>query len=148
MKKSNFTTGLAYTIVGIILLLAAILTDSRLGSLLFGFAGAGIGPGIYMICKYLYWNRPENKDRYAAHLEQEKIELNDELKVRLRERSGRYAYALGIITVSISLMGFSILGKLELIDFPKVMLLYLSAYLLFQILAGIMIYKHLLKKYE
>lgn len=148
MKKSNLITGAAYAVVGIILLLTAILTDSKLDSLLFGFAGAGIGPGIYMICKYLYWNRPENKARYQERLEHEKIELNDELKVKLRERSGRCAYALGLVTTSASIMIFSILGKLELIDFPQIMLIYLSAYFLSQVIAGIAIYKHLLKKYE
>ena len=40
--------------------------------------GAGIGPGITMICKYVYWSKPENKVRYNEKVKIEKIEMVDE----------------------------------------------------------------------
>lgn len=146
MKKSNFIVGMFYIIAGLICLLTAIYTESRLGSLLFGFAGAGLGPGILMICQYFYWSSPKHKERYQERLENERIEQHDELKVQLRDKSGRYTYILGLLTISISMVVFSILGSLEIMD-ARIILIYLGGYLLFQILAGIAIFNRLLKKY-
>ncbi len=52
MKKGNLITGIMYVLVGVLLLIVAILTDSRLDNLLFSFGGAGIAAGIMMIYKY------------------------------------------------------------------------------------------------
>lgn len=147
MKKSSLITDFVYLAAGIILLTAALLTDSKLDSLLFGFAAAFICSGSVIICKYFYWNTPENKNRYLERLKNEKIEMQDELKVKLRDRSGRYAYIFGIVIISISLVIFSILGTLEIIDNSRIIILYLGEYLIFQIFAGIAIFNHLLKKY-
>jgi len=148
MKKGNLVTGFVYAIVGIIFLLIAVLTDNKLNSLLFGFASAGIGSGFVMICKYFYWNKPQNKERYKEKLENETIEQHDELKEKLRDKSGRYAYVFGLIAVSISIVAFSILGQLEIIDNSRMMVLYLGVYFIFQIGIGIIIFNHLLKKYR
>lgn len=147
MKKSNLVTGIIYVSFGALFLLVAILTDSKLDSLLFGFAGAGIGPGIFMIYQYFYWNSPRNREKYAERLANEKIELHDELKVKLRDKSGRYAYVLGLITIGISTVIFSILGKLEIVDNSQTIILFLGGYFVFQYVVGIVIYKHLLKKF-
>ncbi|MCI8285395.1 MAG: hypothetical protein HFE90_09070 [Firmicutes bacterium] len=146
MKKSNLMIGFAYFTAGIIGLTAA-LTDSKLSSLLFGFAAAFICSGSVIICRYFYWNKPKNKDRYLERLENEKIEMRDELKTKLRDRSGRFAYISGIVIISISIVIFSILGSLDIIDNSRIIVLYLGGYLVFQILAGIAIFNHLLKKY-
>ena len=53
MKKSNLITGFIYLIAGVILLLIAIFTNTKLDSLLCGFAGVGIGPGL-MIMNNIY----------------------------------------------------------------------------------------------
>ena len=84
----------------------------------------------------------------SQYVENEKIELHDELKSKLRDKSGRHAYAIGLMTVSISIIIFYILGQLEIIDNSRLMVLYLGGYLLFQIVIGIVIFKQLLKKYE
>ena len=70
------------------------------------------------------------------------------MKSKLRDKSGRYAYAIGLMTVSISIIIFSLLGQLEIIDNSRLIVLYLSGYLVFQIVIGIVIFKQLLKKYE
>lgn len=49
---------------------------------------------------------------------------------------------------SISIVIFSILGKLEIIDDSRLIVLYLGGYLVFQIVIGIVIFNQLLKKYE
>lgn len=89
MKKSNLITGFIYLIAGVILLLIAIFTNTKLDSLLCGFAGVGIGPGLMIIFKYFYWNKPENKKRYQEKSEKEAIELHDELNIKLRDKPGQ-----------------------------------------------------------
>lgn len=131
-----------------LLLVVAILTDSRLDSLLFGFDGAGIGSGAMMIYKYFYWSKPENRERYAEKISNERIELHDELKEKIRDKSGRYSYIFGLIAISISIVIFSVLGALEIIDNSRIIVLYLGGYFLFQIVIGIVIFNHLLKKYK
>ncbi|WP_312701143.1 hypothetical protein [Sedimentibacter sp.] len=148
MKKNNLLIGIMYVIVGVLFFLVATLTESKLDSLLFGFAGAGIAPGIMMIYRYFYWNKPGNKERYAERMENEKIEQHDELKVKLRDKSGRYAYIFGLVAVSISIVAFSVLGQLEIIDNYRMIIFYLGGYLILQYIIGIIIFNRLLKKYK
>ena len=110
IKKSNLITGFIYLI-----------------------AGVGIGPGLMIIFKYFYWNKPENKKRYQEKSEKEAIELHDELNIKLRDKSGHYAYVYGIIVICFSIVVFSILGQLEIITHSGIILLYLGAYLIFQL---------------
>ena len=147
MKKRNLAVGVVYLLAGLTMLGIALLTETKLESLLFGFAGAGIVPGIAMICKYYYWSSPKHRERYAEKLEAEDIELHDERKEKLRDKSGRYAYLLGLFVVSVSVVVFSVLEKLEVLAESRMMVLYLSGYLLLQFAAGIIIYRRLAKKY-
>lgn len=84
---------------------------------------------------------------FSSIIANEKIEMHDELKVKLKDKSGRYAYILGLIVICISIMAFSILGRLEIIDNARMIVWYLGVYLMFQIVAGIAIFNYLLKKY-
>ena len=147
MKKSNLIFSILYTLGGAALLLVTVLTDSVLDSLLFGFAVAAICSGIVMTCKYFYWSSPKNQERYLEKLAAEKIELHDEMKEKLRDKAGKYTCVLGAIVVTISIVVFSILGKLELVENSRMIVLYLGGYLLFQIAASIAIFQYLLKKY-
>ena len=146
MKKSQLISGIIYTLLGLAILLAAIFTDTKIG-ILYGIGGALTGPGLAMMGKYFYWSRPKNRQRYEERLENERIEMNDELKQKLRDRSGRYAYVLGLVTVSLSIFLISLLDSLNLIGDSRPMVLYLGAYLIFQVVAGIVIFNRLLKKY-
>lgn len=146
MKKTQLISGIIYTLLGLALLLAAIFTNTQIG-MLYGLGGALTGPGLLMIGKYFYWIRPKNRQSYEERLENERIEMNDELKQKLRDRSGRNAYVLGMVTVSLSIFVIGILEDLGLIGDSRPMVLYLAAYLIFQFIAGIVIFNRLLKKY-
>lgn len=148
MKKGNLIEGLLFVFGGVILLCIALLTGSVWDSLLIGLAVGAICSGIVMICKYIYWNTEKNKERYQQKIANENIELHDELKSMLRDKSGRYSYTVGLITVSASIVIFSILEELKIVNNSRMIVLYLSGYLIFQIIIGILIFKHLLKKYE
>ena len=79
MKKSNLITGILYVLFGVACLIVALLIETKLEGILWGFAGAGIFPGIMMICKYFYWSSPKNKERYEERLVNERIEQHDEI---------------------------------------------------------------------
>lgn len=147
MKKSRLITGGLYALSGVACLMIALLTETKLDGILWGFAGAGIGPGIMLMCQYFYWNSPKNKARYAERLENEQIEMHDELNTKIRDKAGRYTFILGLLVTCIAIMIFSILGALGIVDNTRIILLYLGGYLLFQELAGIIIFKRLMKKY-
>ena len=147
MQRYDLIKGILFVLGGCLLLGIGLLTDNALDSLLIGFAAGAIAPGIVMIGRYFYWSMPANTERYREKMENEQIELHDELKTKLRDRSGRYSYMIGIITVSASIVLFSILGKLGIISDPRTIILYLTAYLIFQIGIGIVLFRRLLKKY-
>ncbi|WP_294730106.1 hypothetical protein [uncultured Faecalibaculum sp.] len=148
MKKSNLITGIAYVLFGAACLCLALCTETKLESILYGLAGAGMFPGIVMICKYFYWVSPANRQRYRERLENEQIELHDELKTKIRDRAGRCAYGAGLLILCFSILLFSILGALGLMDNARTMVLYLGAFLVFEIAAGVAIFRHLLRQYE
>lgn len=147
MKKSNLIVGMLYVLFGVTCLIVALLIETKLEGILWGFAGAGIFPGMMMICKYFYWSSPKNKDRYEERLENEQIEMHDELKTKIRDKAGRYTYTLGMIILSFSILVFGILGALEVIENARMIVIYLSGYLLFQFIAGIVIFNKLMKRY-
>ena len=147
MKKGNLYIGLLYLFIGIVCFVIALNFESRLENLLFGFTGAGICSGAVILWKYYYWTRPENKDKYQEKIENENIELHDERKTILRDKSGRYAYIIGLIVISVSIVIFSIIGSLNIIENTKLLITYLAGFLVFQFIIGILIYSHLNKKY-
>lgn len=147
MKKSMLWMGIAYVLVGMILLAASWLCDTRLESLLFGFGFACLAPGLVAIGRYFYWSSPKNRDRYRERIERETIELHDELNVKLRDKSGRYAYLAGLAVLSLSIVVFALLDAWEVISDGRLIVLYLGAYFLFQILIGLVFFRRLQRKY-
>ncbi len=134
---------------GILFLLAALLWETRMESLLCGLFGAFAAPGVAQICKYVKWTRPKNAAIYQERLEQERIDLRDERKSMLRDKSGRYTYVLGMLTLSAAIIVFSVLEAFGVVGETEtsLMVLFLAGYRLFQFLAGIAIYRWLEKKY-
>jgi len=147
MKKSNLAAGILYVLFGAACLIAALIGETKLEGILWGFAGAGIVPGLMMVFRYFYWTSPKNSARYEDLLEKEKIEMHDELKTKIRNEAGRYTYTLGIWVICLSILAFGILGGLGIIDNARMIVLFLSGYLLFQFIAGIIIFNKLMKRY-
>lgn len=147
MKKSRLITGILSALFGVTCLGVALLTETKLEGILWGLAGAGIVPGMMLVCQYFYWSSPQNKERYAQRLENEQIEIHDELKTQVRDKAGRHAYVLGIFTTCLAMIVFAVLGALEVVDHTRIILLYLFGYLLLQEFAGIFFFNRLMKKY-
>lgn len=149
MKKSTLWTGLVMTALGILFLLAALLWETPLESLLFGMFGAFTASGIVQVIKYVKWSSPKNAPLYRERLEQEQIDLRDERKSMLRDRSGRYAYILGLLAAALAMLVFSVLDAFGVVeeDTATLMVLFLAGYAVFQLVAGWVIYKLLEKRY-
>lgn len=145
MKKSNVVTGVVYVLLGIGCLLAAIRLDF---GVLYGLAGGGIGVGVMMIYRYFYWTSTKRAGRYQEKLEEAHIEMHDELKEKIRDKSGRYAYVLGLVITSVSCLVFSILDELRIVENADVFIAYLFVYWLIQAVSLIVIYRYQLRKYE
>ena len=146
MKKSYLWTGVGMIGLGLCCLLAALLLDTPLDSVLCGLFGALTAPGIVQIYKYFMWGRsPE----YRAKLEEEQIDLRDERKEMLRNKSGRIAYVIGLLAAAVSMTAFSVLGTLGIVSeaASRLMILFLAGYMLFQLAAGWIVYRLLARKY-
>ncbi|MGF0039493.1 hypothetical protein ACQRBF_01815 [Peptoniphilaceae bacterium SGI.131] len=145
MKKSNLICGLIYIILAGIFLYAAIMFDNKMLNIFYGMTGALGGNGIFTIIRYFYWQK--NKEKYQEKLEIEKIEQNDELKQKLRDKAGKYTYWIGMLIISLSIMVYSVLGALNILDTEHI-IIYLGAYLISQVFIGVIVFNHLLKKYN
>ncbi|SFE02762.1 hypothetical protein SAMN02910327_00143 [Peptostreptococcaceae bacterium pGA-8] len=145
MQKSNLIYGLIYVIVAGIFLYAAIAFDNKMSGMLYGMTGALGGNGIFTIIRYFYWQK--NKERYQEKVDIEEIEQNDELKQKLRDKAGKYTYWIGMLIVALSIMVYSVLGGLNIMDTEHIVA-YLGAYLISQVFIGVIVFNHLLKKYD
>ncbi len=80
-------------------------------------------------------------------MEQERIELHDELKEKIRDKSGRYAYILGFIIITCAMFVFSILGLLDVIENAEIFVAFLGIYWIIQLVSGRLFFRRLMKKY-
>ena len=147
MKKSYLNRCIIFVLAGICFLLAAVFTESIFDGLLWGFAGGALGPGIGLIIQHFYWSAPKNQERYREIQEQKDINLHDELNEKLRDKSGRIAYNIGLLIICISEILFSILGKTGIITDHKIIVLYLFSLFVFQVVIGNVVYHQLRRKY-
>lgn len=147
MQKSYLSKGIVLVMIGICFILAAVFTENVIDGLLWGLAGGALGPGIARIIQYFYWSAPKNQERYREIQEQQDINLHDELNEKLRDKSGRIAYHIGLLIICISEVVFSLLGKTGVITDHRVIVLYLFGLLVFQIVAGKIAYNLLRKRY-
>ncbi|WP_249355005.1 hypothetical protein [Enterococcus hulanensis] len=146
MKKSTLYTGLVYVLAGIVCLVIALTTEFRLESLLWGLAGAGIFSGVIVLGKYFYWMSPEHKNQYQDRLKDESVNLNDERKIMLRDKSGRLAYIAMLILQLALMIVFSIMSMLGYMSpFSKYACVGLSLLLVIHYIFGIVAYNRLSK---
>ncbi|EFI41376.1 hypothetical protein [Peptoniphilus sp. oral taxon 386] len=146
MKKSSLIYGLIYIILaGISLYVAIYFGDNKMTGIFYGLTGALGGSGIVTIIRYFYWQK--NKEKYQEKLEIEEIEQQDELKQKLRDKSGKYTYWIGMLIIALSIIVYSVLGVLNIMDAEHIVI-YLGTYLISQVFIGIIVFNHLLKKYD
>lgn len=147
MKKSMLYAGIGYMLFGLMSIAIALIFEFKFESFLWGLGGAGMGPGIMMVWKYMHWSKPENRDEYNERLRIEKIEMADERKVMLRDKSGRITYLIMLGVYCVLSMIFSFLVTIEwFMPFAKYIVIGLSMLLIFQFACGIIVFNYLNKR--
>ncbi len=147
MKKQTLYAGIAYAAAGCLFLLLALCTNWQIEPLFWGLFGAGVSSGLMMIGKYLYWARRDHRAAYDARLKAEQINLHDERKIMLRDKSGAIVYRTMLLGDILLTFVCSILSILE-IGKPFTLYLTITFALLavIQYLLGIAVFRHLEKK--
>lgn len=147
MIKNYLYSGFILIFLGIIVFIINLFSNPVIESLLLGIAGSCLFVGIFQIIKYFYWSKENNKDRFEKKMKLEKRELHDEFKEKLRLLSIRYTFLINLGILTLSIVFFSILGKLGYFTDYRIIIIYLGLLLLVQILISYIIYYHLLRKY-
>lgn len=147
MKKHDLWTGVVFVIAAILCLSTVLLFETPLNSMLCGFTGAFGVPGIMMIYKYYKWSNPKTASEYRERLEQEQIDLRDERKEMLRNKSGRYAYIFSLVMNCILMFFLALLDTLGVIPESRWLIFATAVWLLVQYFAGFVFYWLLSRKY-
>ncbi|HBJ2623173.1 UNVERIFIED_ORG: hypothetical protein B2H98_01510 [Clostridium botulinum] len=147
MKKSVLYTGIGYLLCGITFIAVALFTEFKFEGLLCGFGGAGVSCGIVSILKYIHWSKPKNQNEYNKRLKIEKIELEDERKIMIRDKSGCITYKIMLLIYSILIIIFSIINMIG--DFKPLSTYIVITFvilLVFQYFCGIFVFNYLNKR--
>ena len=134
MKKNLILASLLF-ICGI-----AFITILPNGSIIFGMGCGFIGGAIVNFYKYVYMLNPKNKIQYEEHLKNEKINLNDERKIMLREKSGRITYVIMFVVLIILNIVFTFIG------IEKWIILTLWGVIAFKYICGVAVFYYLAKR--
>ena len=147
MRKYDLIFGIVCLLIGIGCLCTVLIFETKLDDMLSWFAGYGIMFGCLKTGQYLYWCLPKNREQRDKILAYEAIEQQDELKVSIRDKSGRYAYNFGQYLLCAAILVTGILGKLELIADAHPFLLILTVCLVLQLIFEKLVYNYIFKKY-
>lgn len=137
---------IVYLLLGITFLAIELNFETKSDGMLYLFAMVGFLYGGLSLFKYFYWSRPKNKDRYKEKTEERNIELDDERKTILRDKSGRYTYNIGLSVTSATIVLLTIIHSFSEVANYNLMVLYLGGYMMSQYVIGILIYNYLNKK--
>lgn len=146
MKKNRLYMGIVYLVFGGVFILLATLTEFSFEAFIWGLAGASLGPGIGMIFQYIYWSKPERAKEYEKKVENQKIEMNDERRIMLRDKSGRITNQIMSYVLVVIIFVVSILSVFSAMVISKWVLIVLGILLLFQFICGVVVYNKLDKK--
>lgn len=147
MKKSQLYISISYAMFGITCIVIAALNEFKLEGILWGLSGVGVGSGFVLTWKYLYWSKPNNKNQYEEKIEQERIEMSDERKNMLRDKSGRITYRIMCAVYCILILVFSTVSTLGYFNpFSKYVVIGLVTLLVFQYICGILAFNNLNKR--
>ncbi|MGO5072982.1 hypothetical protein ACTQ4K_03335 [Clostridium sporogenes] len=141
MKKSMFYTGIGYLICSITLILFVKFGPNvSFKGVIIGFASALILPGSIIIYKYIRWTKPQNIAIYEARIKEEQINLYDERKIMIRDKSGYITYTIMTWVLLFANLIFSTMR------IKTIVLVVLWGLWLFQYICGVVVFKYLDKK--
>jgi len=141
MKKSTLYTGIGYLVCAIALILFGKFgPEVSFKELIIGFASGLVLPGIIRIYKYIHWTKPQNALIYEEKMKEEQINLNDERKIMLREKSGRITYIIMFVVLTILNIVFTFIGV------EKWIIITLWVVIAFKYICGVAVFYYLARK--
>ncbi|PBI31894.1 hypothetical protein [Clostridioides difficile] len=146
MKKNMLYVGIIYFICGILLVLLATFTEFSFEAFIWGLSGAALGPGVCMILQYMYWSKPERAVDYEEKIKNQRIEMNDERRIMLRDKAGRITNQIMSYVLVILIFIVSILSVFSVKVISKWVLVVLGLLILFQFICSVVVYNKLDKK--
>ncbi|AXU27103.1 TPA: hypothetical protein ACKONR_003300 [Clostridioides difficile] len=146
MKKNMLYLGIVYFICGILLVLLATFTEFSFEAFIWGLSGAALGPGVCMILQYMYWSKPERAVDYEEKIKNQRIEMNDERRIMLRDKAGRITNQIMSYVLVILIFIVSILSVFSVMVISKWVLVVLGLLILFQFICVVVVYNKLDKK--
>ena len=146
MKKNMLYVGIIYFICGILLVLLATFTEFSFEAFIWGLSGAALGPGVCMILQYMYWSKPERAVDYEEKIKNQRIEMNDERRIMLRDKAGRITNQIMCYVLVILIFIVSILSVFSVMVISKWVLVVLGLLILFQFICSVVVYNQLDKR--
>ena len=146
MKKNMLYVGIIYFICGILLVLLATFTEFSFEAFIWGLSGAALGPGVCMILQYMYWSKPERAVDYEEKIKNQRIEMNDERRIMLRDKAGRITNQIMCYVLVILIFMVSILSVFSVMVISKWVLVVLGLLILFQFICSVVVYNKLDKR--
>ncbi|HGM3888589.1 TPA: hypothetical protein ACKOU0_001461 [Clostridioides difficile] len=146
MKKNMLYVGIIYFICGILLVLLATFTEFSFEAFIWGLSGAALGPGVCMILQYMYWSKPERAVDYEEKIKNQRIEMNDERRIMLRDKAGRITNQIMCYVLVILIFIVSILRVFSVMVISKWVLVVLGLLILFQFICSVVVYNKLDKR--
>lgn len=147
MKKNNLYVGIIYTVIGLAFLAFALWgPEIRLTPLFWGLGGAGLGPGLLLLCRYIHFSSPKHTPEYKKLVKTAQIQSQDERHIMLQDKSGRICYSIFLyILAGLSLL-FTILYLWDITVPTKYLIFLFSGLLLAHFIGGTLIYQILDKR--
>ena len=140
MKKNMLYVGIIYFICGILLVLLATFTEFSFEAFIWGLSGAALGPGVCMILQYMYWSKPERAVDYEEKIKNQRIEMNDERRIMLRDKAGRITNQIMSYALVAIIFVVSVLTVFSVMVISRWVLIGLGLLLLFQFICGVFLY--------
>ncbi len=139
-KRDVISLGILFLCGAVFVLLSLFNKELVHGSTIFATGISFMAGAVIAVAKRFYWQRPKNKPTYDKCLHDEKINLNDERKVMLRQKSGQISYIIMFYVLTIVNLIFTFAGV------EKWIILTLWGVILFQYVCGLLVYKNLSAK--
>lgn len=147
MTKNTLFIGLAYTALGALLIVLALLGEYAYEALLWGFGGGSLGCGLSLLWRYFYWTRPAKADEYKKRLQAERIESRDERNIALRDKSGRIVNTIMLLVFTGLICLCSVLTVLGVMMPTARYLVIIFALVIFlQLIVGTIVINYLSKR--
>ncbi len=148
MEKSKRVDLLIQATMGMVCFMIVLLTDTKIETFFIGVGTASFVQAAVMIAQAVYWNLPQNRERYREKIEEKKIRRKDELHKQIMYKSGWVAYLIGLCILLIGAQTFIFLDIYEVLEDGLLFSAVLLGLVLVQVLCGWLAYRRIQKKYE